>query len=96
MKRIPVYRCIVYGKVQGVFYRKSVSKNMIKNSFKGYVKNLKDGTVEVVAQVSDDEFDAFRQILHEGSFKSHVEDIKYEVIDELEFNYDRFEIRYED
>ena len=67
---------------------------MIKNGFKGYVKNLKDGTVEVVAKVSDDDFDAFMQILYEGSFKSHVEDIKYEVIDKVDFTTDSFEIRY--
>ena len=89
-----LYQCTIYGKVQGVFYRKSVSKNMIKNGFKGYVKNLKDGTVEVVAEVFDDDFDMFMQILHEGSPHSYVDDIKCEVIVDADFTTDGFEIRY--
>ena len=43
------YRFIIYGKVQGVFYRKSVSQELMKKQFKGYIQNLDDATVEVVA-----------------------------------------------
>ena len=57
------YRFIISGKVQGVFYRKSVSQEMMVKQFKGYIKNLSDGTVEVVAEIFDDEFDTFLQIL---------------------------------
>jgi acylphosphatase len=88
------YRFVIYGKVQGVFYRKSVSQNMMKKQFKGYIKNLSDGTVEVVAEIFDDEFDTFMEILKEGSPLSSVEDIVYEIIDDAQFNTDGFEIRY--
>jgi len=88
------YRFIISGKVQGVFYRKAVSQEMMKKQFKGYIQNLSDGTVEVVAEIFDDEFDIFLQILHEGSLLSEVKDIQYEIIDDAEFTTDGFEIRY--
>ncbi len=87
------YRFIVFGKVQGVFYRKSVSQALMKKQFKGYIQNSEDGTVEVVAEIFDDDFDIFLSILNEGSLLSTVEEIKYEVIDEAVFNTDGFEIR---
>ncbi len=88
------YKFIIYGKVQGVFYRKSVSQALMKRQFKGYIRNIDDGTVEVVAEVFDDEFHIFLNILKEGSLLSTVEDVKYEIIDDAVFNTDGFEIRY--
>ena len=88
------YRFIISGKVQGVFYRKFVSQALMQRQFKGYIQNLNDGTVEVVAEVFDEDFDAFRQILEEGSPLSSVEEIKHEIIEDAEFNTDGFEIRY--
>lgn len=88
------YRFIIFGKVQGVFYRKFVSQAMMQKQFKGYIQNLSDGTVEVVAEIFDEDFDTFVHILKEGSLKSSVEDITYEIIDDAEFTTDGFEIRY--
>ena len=88
------YKFIIYGKVQGVFYRKFVSQSLMKKQFKGYMQNLNDDTVEVVAEIFDDEFDTFMYILKEGSPLSRVEDIQYEIIDDAVFTTDGFEIRY--
>jgi acylphosphatase len=88
------YRFVIFGRVQGVFYRKFVSQALMKKQFKGYIQNLSDGTVEVVAEVFDDDLDTFIQILKEGSPLSSVEDVKYEIIDDAEFTTDGFEIRY--
>ena len=88
------YRFVIFGKVQGVFYRKSVSQALMKKQFKGYIRNLPDGSVEVVAEIFDEDFDTFMNILKEGSLLSVVEDVKYEIIDDAEFNTDGFEIRY--
>lgn len=88
------YRFIVSGRVQGVFYRKSVSQSLMKKQFKGYIRNLPDGTVEVVAEIFDEDLDTFMQIVKEGSPVSSVENIRYEIIDDAEFNTDGFEIRY--
>ena len=88
------YKFIIFGRVQGVFYRKFVSQAMMKKQYKGYMQNLSDGTVEVVAEVFDDDFDTFTKILNEGSPLSSVEDVKYEIFNEAEFRTDGFEIRY--
>ena len=87
------YRFIILGRVQGVYYRKSVSQALMKKQFQGYIQNLPDGTVEVVATIFDDDFDTFMSILNEGSPLSSVENIHYEIVDDAEFNSDGFEIR---
>ena len=87
------YRFIIYGKVQGVFYRKSVSQALMKKQFKGYIQNLNNGTVEVVAEIFDDEFETFMAILKKGSLLSSVDDIDYVIIDDATFTTDGFEIR---
>jgi len=88
------YRFIISGRVQGVFYRKSVSQALMKKQFKGYIRNLPDAAVEVVAEIFDEDLDIFMKILKEGSPVSSVENITYEIIDDAEFNTDGFEIRY--
>jgi len=88
------YKFIIYGRVQGVFYRKSVSQALMKKQFKGYIQNLSDGTVEVVAEVFDDDFDMFMNVLKEGSLMSTVEDVQYEIFDDAVFETDGFDIRY--
>ncbi|HIQ28688.1 MAG TPA: acylphosphatase [Sulfurovum sp.] len=88
------YRFVILGKVQGVFYRKFVSQALMKKQFKGYIKNLDNGSVEVVAEVFDDDFDTFMSILKEGSPLSSVEEVRYDIIDDAEFHTDGFEIRY--
>ncbi len=42
-------RCLVSGKVQGVFYRASTAERAKQWGLTGYAKNLPDGRVEVLA-----------------------------------------------
>lgn len=46
MKNIALH-IIVKGKVQGVFYRKTTYKKAIELGLTGWVKNLRDGSVEI-------------------------------------------------
>ncbi|MDB6122781.1 MAG: acylphosphatase [Pedosphaera sp.] len=54
------------GKVQGVGFRYSVKT--VANGFEvtGIVRNLADGRVELVAEGSKDELDAFQQAIRES------------------------------
>ncbi|NPA82530.1 MAG: acylphosphatase, partial [Epsilonproteobacteria bacterium] len=70
------YRFIVSGKVQGVWYRDTIKRKAKELGVTGYVKNLPDKTVEVVANLSDEDYDKFLEILKEGSLLSRVENIE--------------------
>lgn len=85
------YIFLVTGKVQGVWYRKTVSENANKKGFSGYVKNLPDGSVEVGACLTDHLFAEFISILEKGSVGSRVDNIEQSESNE-EF-YGPFEIR---
>ena len=89
-----VYRFIVKGRVQGVFYRKSVQQMASLGQIQGYVKNLPDGSVEVVAALHEDQLNDFLQILRNGSPASRVDEIEIKELDEDDLLYDGFEIRY--
>ncbi|NEW61023.1 acylphosphatase [Sulfurovum sp. bin170] len=88
-----VYRFIVRGRVQGVWYRKFVSQGAMKMQIEGYVKNLADGTVESVAVLFDEDVEKFKKILQDGSPLSSVESIEMSVLDNDDLVYDGFEIR---
>ncbi|OQX74975.1 MAG: acylphosphatase [Campylobacteraceae bacterium 4484_4] len=89
-----VYRFIVKGKVQGVFYRKSIQQMASLGHIQGYVKNLPDGSVEVVAALHEDQLEDFLQMLKNGSPASRVDEIEMEELEEDDLLYDGFEIRY--
>ena len=42
-------RCVVAGRVQGVYYRAATADEAVRLALEGWVKNLADGRVEVVA-----------------------------------------------
>ncbi len=88
------YRIIISGKVQHVYYRKFVSQALMRLRIQGYIQNLNDGTVEVIALIYDDEYDSVNKALKEGSPLSSVDDITSTIIEEDDIIYDGFEIRY--
>jgi len=78
MKRL---RAIVTGRVQGVGYRASVQKRISLLGVTGYVKNLPDGSVEIVAEGLDDALNDVLDISMKGSAWSSVEKIDTEYTD---------------
>jgi len=61
------------GRVQGVGFRYNVRK--VANEFEvtGSVRNLADGRVELVAEGSKDELDAFRQGIRESGLEHFIQ-----------------------
>ncbi len=88
------YRFTITGKVQGVFYRKAIQQFASLGQLKGYIKNLKDGSVEVVVDLYEDQLDEFILLLKNGSDLSEVKDISHTILEEDDLLYDGFEIRY--
>lgn len=68
-------KCQVTGLVQGVAYRTYVQESATTLGLVGYVKNLPDGTVQVVAQGEPEILKSFVEYLHEGSLLSVVEGV---------------------
>jgi acylphosphatase len=71
MHMIEMY-AVVSGKVQGVRYRTYVQESATTLGLVGYVQNMSDGTVAVVAQGLPDILKEFTEYLHEGSLLSQV------------------------
>ena len=70
------YQFIISGKVQGVWYRKTIAEKAKQKGFCGFVKNLPDGRVEAGACLEDDDFAVFIDILETGSMLSRVDNIE--------------------
>jgi tRNA pseudouridine55 synthase len=69
------FQAKIYGKVQGVGYRYFTEKIAKNLNILGYVKNLEDGTVEVVAQGKEEDLQKFIEQLKIGPFLAKVEKI---------------------
>jgi acylphosphatase len=67
---------IVSGRVQMVMMRDFVQRSASKIGVVGLVRNLPDGTVEVIAQGERPLLEQLVAKLHKGSLLSHVEGVK--------------------
>jgi acylphosphatase len=65
-------RCLVSGRVQGVFYRATAAGKAREMGIDGYARNLPDGRVEVLASGAAQAVDAFTDWLWVGSSASQV------------------------
>jgi acylphosphatase len=65
-------RCIVSGRVQGVFYRKSAQQRARELGVTGHARNRVDGSVEVLAVGEAAAIEAFVAWLWQGSSISLV------------------------
>ncbi|MEM5814910.1 MAG: tRNA pseudouridine(55) synthase TruB [Candidatus Aenigmatarchaeota archaeon] len=65
----------VYGRVQGVGYRYFVKEKAQNLYIFGYVKNLEDGTVEVLAQGREENLQKLIEELKKGPYLAKVEKI---------------------
>jgi acylphosphatase len=65
-------RCLVSGRVQGVFYRATAQQRAQELGLSGYARNLPDGRVEVLACGEPVSVEAFIGWLWTGSSASRV------------------------
>ncbi len=66
-------KCLVSGRVQGVFYRATCQRHARELGVRGYARNLPDGRVEVLACGDPAAVHEFIEWLWEGSAASRVE-----------------------
>ena len=90
LKRIHIS---VNGRVQGVFFRQSTRVMAIKNNVTGWVRNLDDGRVEIVAEGEESNINALADWCKTGPANSRVDEFELSEehsTTELKF----FEVRY--
>ena len=89
-KRIHIF---VTGRVQGVFFRQSTRVMAIKNNVNGWVRNLDDGRVEIVAEGEKQNIESLINWCKTGPANSRIDEFELSeenYIDEFE----NFEVRY--
>ena len=82
----------VSGRVQGVFYRASAKEQAAALGLTGWVKNLADGRVELVACGSADVVARLEQWLYQGPDYARVDEVLVEDIAIQSFT--GFQVRY--
>ncbi len=84
---------IVFGLVQGVGYRYFVWTRAQQFGLSGFVKNLEDGSVEIVAEGEQKELEEFLQLLRHGFSSARIKKIS-ENWSETTGEFDSFKINY--
>ena len=84
---------IVYGRVQGVWYRGTTREMAKKMNLKGWVRNNYDGTVELMAQGEKEKLYELLKWLHKGPRYAKVKKVEHEFL-EISENFIEFRIKY--
>jgi acylphosphatase len=69
-------KCLVGGRVQGVYYRATAARRARELNLRGYARNLPDGRVEVLACGEAPAVEAFVSWLWIGSSASKVTSVE--------------------
>lgn len=86
-------RAIIHGRVQGVFFRDFTRTHAMRLSLLGYVRNLWNGSVEVVAEGDREALESLLKQLHIGPSSAWVEKIDLGW-SEPSGEFSSFEVRY--
>jgi acylphosphatase len=71
---------LISGRVQGVGFRWFAERQAVEYGVNGYVRNLSDGRVEVLAQGEDEVLEAFCDSLKEGPPFSRPDTLSLEAV----------------
>ena len=91
MKKMHAY---VSGKVQGVFFRSNTADMANRLGVKGWVRNLNNGKVEVLAEGSKAKLNELLKWLRRGSVFSKVDHVNHEISDTKDEAFRNFTIHY--
>lgn len=83
---IKTYSIIIKGQVQGVGFRWAAKKTADKNNIKGFVKNLPDRSVYIIATGTEIDLNNFLNWCYKGPVHANVSEVIYEIIPIQEFN----------
>lgn len=86
-----VKRVVVSGRVQGVFFRDSVSREAQSRGVAGWVRNTNDGTVEAIFEGDDADVEALVAYCRSGPPDAAVSDV--DVSDAVSTGADGFSVR---
>lgn len=78
-------RLVIKGKVQGVFYRATAKDVADLIGIKGWVRNLPDDNVEIVATAAEDVLQKFIAWCKQGPPRAWVDEVVVEEMDPGEF-----------
>lgn len=89
-------RCHIFvsGRVQGVFFRQSTEDMATIFGLKGWVRNTKDGRVEVMVEGEKEKIEKLIEWLHRGPPLAKVEKVDVEW-QEFKGEFNDFVIRYD-
>ncbi len=74
-------RCIVRGRVQGVFYRATTEQQAVRHGLSGHALNLPDGSVEVLLCGEEDKVRQVSDWLWQGSTYARVTAVECETVE---------------
>jgi acylphosphatase len=89
--RMPCLRCLVSGRVQGVYYRAATQRRAQTLGLTGWVRNLPDGCVELIAMGAEHALRELQDWLWQGPPHAQVIEVRCERTDHPPLS--RFEIR---
>ncbi|MBI2143227.1 acylphosphatase [Candidatus Woesearchaeota archaeon] len=84
---------VVKGKVQGVFYREFTRREAEGLGVSGFVRNLKDGTVEIVAEGEERQLKEFEKRFRKGPLMAFITDVEMRE-EQATGEFDGFDIRF--
>jgi len=93
MNDLASVQAVVYGRVQGVFFRAFASRQAKRLGLSGYVRNLPDGAVEMQAEGERKKLEELIGCLKVGPPAAKVERVKTNWL-EYTGSYSDFNIRY--
>jgi acylphosphatase len=90
-----IYRMHAYvrGRVQGVGFRYHTLQTAQELELTGWVRNLRDGRVEVLAEGAHEDLNRLLVALRKGPISADVQDVDYEFT-EAKGEFEGFRVRY--